>query len=225
MIQSILKFSVDNRFLVVVLTLAAAAFGGYSLSRLPIDAVPDITNNQVQINTESAALGPEQIEKQVTFPVETALAGIEGLDYTRSIQPQRLLAGDGRVRGRCRHLLRPLAGAGAPHRAGRVAARRGRADDGADQHRPGRGVHVRRRVRAPRRRGGRGDARQARLAGGRDVPRPRRAGAVETAWSKSPTSARSRTTRLPRSSARWTRWPAWTPSAATPSSSTSNRTR
>ena len=85
MIQSILNFSVTNRYLVVVLTLAAAAFGAYSLTQLPIDAVPDITNNQVQINTESAALGPEQIEKQVTFPVETALAGIEGLDYTRSI--------------------------------------------------------------------------------------------------------------------------------------------
>ena len=85
MLAKVLKFSVENRYLVVLMVLAAAAVGGWSLSRLPIDAVPDITNNQVQINTEYAALGPEQIEKQVTFPVETALAGIEGLDYTRSI--------------------------------------------------------------------------------------------------------------------------------------------
>ncbi|MEX0745780.1 MAG: CusA/CzcA family heavy metal efflux RND transporter [Phycisphaeraceae bacterium] len=85
MLEKILRFSINNRFLVVLLTLAAAGVGVWSLTRLPIDAVPDITNNQVQINTEYEALGPEQIEKQVTFPIETALAGIEGLDYTRSI--------------------------------------------------------------------------------------------------------------------------------------------
>ena len=57
----------------------------WSLTRLPIDAVPDITNNQVQINTVAPALSPVEIEKQVTFPVETALAGIPGLEYTRSL--------------------------------------------------------------------------------------------------------------------------------------------
>ena len=53
--------------------------------RLPIDAVPDITNTQVQINTSAAALSPSQVETQVTFPIETGLAGIEGLEMTRSI--------------------------------------------------------------------------------------------------------------------------------------------
>jgi cobalt-zinc-cadmium resistance protein CzcA len=85
MLERILKFSIDHRVLVVLLTVAAAGVGVWSLMRLPIDAVPDITNNQVQINTEYAALSPEQIEKQVTFPIETALAGIEGLDHTRSL--------------------------------------------------------------------------------------------------------------------------------------------
>lgn len=85
MLERILRFSIDQRWLVVLVTAAAALVGVYSLTQLPIDAVPDITNNQVQINTEFEALGPEQVEKQITFPVETALAGIEGLDHTRSI--------------------------------------------------------------------------------------------------------------------------------------------
>lgn len=85
MIQRILGFSLHHRYLVALLTAAVAAFGLYSLKDLPIDAVPDITNVQVQINTSAPALSPMEIEKQVTFPVETALAGIPGLDNTRSI--------------------------------------------------------------------------------------------------------------------------------------------
>ncbi|MBY0558502.1 CusA/CzcA family heavy metal efflux RND transporter [Hyphomicrobium sp.] len=85
MIARILSFSVHQRWLVVMLTFAAAAYGIYSLNRLPIDAVPDITNNQVQINTIAPSLSPVDIEKQVTFPIETALAGISGLEYTRSL--------------------------------------------------------------------------------------------------------------------------------------------
>src|SRR5262245_11282855 len=84
MIERVLTLSIHHRWLVVLLTVAAAAFGGWSLTRLPIDAVPDTTNNQVQINTVAPALSPIEIEKQVTFPVETALAGIPGLEYTRS---------------------------------------------------------------------------------------------------------------------------------------------
>src|SRR5204863_9914349 len=57
---------------------------GWSLTKLPIDAVPDITNNQVQINMIAPALSPVEVEKQVTFPIETALAGIPGLEATRS---------------------------------------------------------------------------------------------------------------------------------------------
>ena len=85
MIERILSFSITHRFLVVLLVAALAAFGLKSLNELPIDAVPDITNVQVQINTEATALSPFEIEKNVTFPIETALAGIPGLTYTRSL--------------------------------------------------------------------------------------------------------------------------------------------
>ncbi len=85
MIARILAFSVHHRWSVVFLSLMAAAFGVWSLSRLPIDAVPDVTNNQVQINTTAPWLSPQDIEKQVTFQIETALAGTTGLEYTRSL--------------------------------------------------------------------------------------------------------------------------------------------
>jgi cobalt-zinc-cadmium resistance protein CzcA len=85
MLEFVLRFSIERRVLVVLLTLLAATFGAVSLARLPIDAVPDITNNQVQINTLVPSLSPVEIEKQVTYPVETALAGIPGLEYTRSL--------------------------------------------------------------------------------------------------------------------------------------------
>jgi cobalt-zinc-cadmium resistance protein CzcA len=84
MIGRILAFSVHQRWLVVVICLAASAAGAWSLTKLPIDAVPDITNNQVQINLVAPALSPVEVEKQVTFPIETALAGIPGLESTRS---------------------------------------------------------------------------------------------------------------------------------------------
>ena len=85
MLDRILTFSLHNRFLVALLTAATAAFGIYSLKDLPIDAVPDITNVQVQINAVAPAFSPAEVEKQVTFPVETALAGIPGLENTRSL--------------------------------------------------------------------------------------------------------------------------------------------
>jgi cobalt-zinc-cadmium resistance protein CzcA len=85
MIERILGFSLHHRNMIALVTAIIAAIGMWSLSSLPIDAVPDITNNQVQINTVAPALSPLEVEKQVTFPVETALAGIPGLASTRSI--------------------------------------------------------------------------------------------------------------------------------------------
>src|SRR6266566_6100715 len=84
MLGRILAFSVCQRWLVVLATLAAAVAGAWSLTRLPIDAVPDVTNVQVQINAIAPALSPIEIEKQVTFPLETALAGTPGLESSRS---------------------------------------------------------------------------------------------------------------------------------------------
>jgi cobalt-zinc-cadmium resistance protein CzcA len=85
MISRILALSIQHRWTVVVLSLCAVTFGAWSLTRLPIDAVPDITNKQVQVNTSALALSPAEIEKQVTFRIETVLAGIPGLETTRSI--------------------------------------------------------------------------------------------------------------------------------------------
>jgi cobalt-zinc-cadmium resistance protein CzcA len=85
MIARVLAFSVHNRWLVLLASLALCGFGAYSLLRLPIDAVPDITNNQAQINTLAPSLSPADMEKQVTYPIEASLAGIPGLEYTRSL--------------------------------------------------------------------------------------------------------------------------------------------
>ncbi len=84
MIARILSLSVQGRWVVVCLTAALAAYGSWQLARLPIDALPDITNKQVQINTAVPTLGPEEIEKRVTFPIETALSGLSGVESTRS---------------------------------------------------------------------------------------------------------------------------------------------
>ncbi|MBN9049541.1 MAG: CusA/CzcA family heavy metal efflux RND transporter [Rhizobiales bacterium] len=85
MIRQILALSITHRWTVVVVSLVVAALGAWALWRLPIDAVPDITNNQVQINTLAPSLSPTEIEKQVTVPLETALAGMAGLESTRSL--------------------------------------------------------------------------------------------------------------------------------------------
>lgn len=85
MIESFIRYAIRHRWLVLILVLALGAWGAFNLFRLPIDAVPDITNVQVQINTEAPGYSPLEAEQRVTFPVETALAGIPKLDYTRSL--------------------------------------------------------------------------------------------------------------------------------------------
>ena len=85
MIAGILSLSVRMRWLVAFLTLLVVVLGAWQITKLPIDAVPDVTNRQVQISAFVPTLGPVDIEKQVTYPVETALAGIPGLEMTRSI--------------------------------------------------------------------------------------------------------------------------------------------
>jgi len=84
-LERVLHFSVAHRWAVVAVTAAVAALGLFNLRRLPIDAVPDITNVQVQINTLVEGLPPLEIERQVTYPIETAMAGLPGLAETRSL--------------------------------------------------------------------------------------------------------------------------------------------
>ncbi len=85
MFKLLIEASVRFRWFVVLAVALVCAVGLFELTRLPIDAVPDITNRQVQITTVAPALAPEQIERQVTYPLETALAGIPGLTSTRSL--------------------------------------------------------------------------------------------------------------------------------------------
>ena len=85
MLEKLIAFSIRHRWMMLLLTLAMAALGAWSFTKLPIDATPDITNVQVQVNTETPGYSPLEAEQRVTFPIETALAGLPGLDYTRSI--------------------------------------------------------------------------------------------------------------------------------------------
>ena len=84
MIAQLVSFSVRARWSVLLLTAIVAAYGAYQLTRLPLDALPDVTNKQVMINFAAPALGPEDIEKRITFPVETAISGLAGIESTRS---------------------------------------------------------------------------------------------------------------------------------------------
>jgi|TARA_R110000782_G_scaffold103991_5_gene191526 cobalt-zinc-cadmium resistance protein CzcA len=85
MLGKVIDFSIRQRTLVLLATLALVGVGVYSFTRLPIDAVPDITNVQVQINTNVPALSPVEIEQQVTFPIEWSMGGLPNIDYVRSI--------------------------------------------------------------------------------------------------------------------------------------------
>lgn len=85
MLERIIALSIRFRWGVMALALLACAVGVWSFQRLPIDATPDITNVQVQISTEAPGFSPLESEQRITFPVETAIAGVPGLQYTRSI--------------------------------------------------------------------------------------------------------------------------------------------
>ena len=85
MFEKIIRFAIEQRWFVLLATLAMAALGIYNYQRLPIDAVPDITNVQVQINTAAPGYSPFEAEQRVTYPIETLMAGLPHLEQTRSI--------------------------------------------------------------------------------------------------------------------------------------------
>ena len=85
MLNKIIEFSLANRLLVVAATLLVAVMGVYSALRLPIDAVPDLTNVQVQVITEAPALSPLEVETLLSFPVEGAMSGLPDVEQIRSI--------------------------------------------------------------------------------------------------------------------------------------------
>jgi len=85
MFERIIRFAIEQRYLVLLAVLGMAGLGIASYQKLPIDAVPDITNVQVQVNTSAPGFTPLETEQRVTYPVETAMAGLPGLQQTRSI--------------------------------------------------------------------------------------------------------------------------------------------
>ena len=85
MIDSILRLAIERRLLVLCFIFLIVGVGMWSYQKLPIDAVPDITNVQVQINTAAPGYSPLESEQRITYPVETALAGLPELAYTRSL--------------------------------------------------------------------------------------------------------------------------------------------
>ena len=85
MLEFILRTSIQKGWLVILGVIVMAALGAYNYLRLPIDAVPDITNIQVQINTQAVGYSPMESEQRVTFPIERVMAGLPNLEYTRSI--------------------------------------------------------------------------------------------------------------------------------------------
>jgi cobalt-zinc-cadmium resistance protein CzcA len=85
MINKILAFSIQNRWFVIMAAIAMGALGAWNFTRLPIDAVPDITNVQVQVNTVAPGYSPLEVEQRITFPLETAMGGLPKLEYTRSL--------------------------------------------------------------------------------------------------------------------------------------------
>src|SRR5687767_11967786 len=85
MINAIIQFSVKHRLLVLLMVAVMVGAGIFSFRRLPIDAVPDVTNVQVQVLTAAPSLAPLEVERQITFPVEVAMSGLPGTTEIRSI--------------------------------------------------------------------------------------------------------------------------------------------
>ncbi|MGB8975381.1 MAG: efflux RND transporter permease subunit, partial [Pseudomonas capeferrum] len=85
MFERLIQFAIEQRLVVMLAVLLMAAVGIHSYQQLPIDAVPDITNVQVQINTAAPGYSPLETEQRITFAIETAMAGLPGLKQTRSL--------------------------------------------------------------------------------------------------------------------------------------------
>mgnify|MGYP001964590585 FL=1 len=85
MFERLIRFAIEQRWLIMLAVVGMAALGIYNYQKLPIDAVPDITNVQVQINTQASGYSPLETEQRVTYPLETVMAGLPHLSQTRSL--------------------------------------------------------------------------------------------------------------------------------------------
>lgn len=85
MLENIIQFSIKNKLIIILFTLTIAAFGLYAVYKIPVGAVPDITNNQVQVITTSGNLSTQEIEQYITAPVEMEMANLPGVKEIRSV--------------------------------------------------------------------------------------------------------------------------------------------
>jgi cobalt-zinc-cadmium resistance protein CzcA len=92
MIERIIQFSIKNKFIVGLFVVALTGWGTYSLAHLPIDAIPDITNNQVQVISLAPSLATQEVESIITAPIEVAVANIPDIIELRSISRLSLSA-------------------------------------------------------------------------------------------------------------------------------------
>ena len=85
MFEKLIRAAIEHRWLVLLAVIGMAAVGVFNYQKRPIDAVPDITNVQVQINTQAPGYSPLETEQRVTYPIETVMAGLPNLEETRSL--------------------------------------------------------------------------------------------------------------------------------------------
>ena len=85
MLTKLIEFCMENRFLVIILIALVSLFGAYNAVHIPIDAVPDMTNTQVQVITSAGSLSPLEVERYVSYPVESTMAGLPDIEEIRSI--------------------------------------------------------------------------------------------------------------------------------------------
>ncbi len=110
MLNRVIDFGVHNRLLVVLALLAALVGSAFLLPRLNLDAFPDVTNVQVQINTEAEGLAAEEVEQLITYPIEAVMYALPDVEEVRSISKNRAVGDHCGVQGGYRHLFRPPAG-------------------------------------------------------------------------------------------------------------------
>ena len=85
MIEKLIEYSLRNRLMMIVMAMLVMAAGWWSYERLPVDAFPDVSPNLVQVFTVTEGLAPEEVEAFVTYPVETAMLGLPGVEKIRSV--------------------------------------------------------------------------------------------------------------------------------------------
>ena len=113
MLSRLIEFCLNNQLLVIILVLLMAIAGLYSASTIPIDAIPDMTNIQVQVITEAGSLSPVEVERYITYPIETTMGGLPSIEELRSVSKLGLSVVTVVFEERHRHLSRTVPGTGA----------------------------------------------------------------------------------------------------------------